>query len=199
MQNFRICISNFWKHKLSNGHTVYVGVLHGGRHWLNHFESQILKFCISSILSRTRDQWIWIKLKYSKIWKKITHFRSINSSNGHTVYLGVLHGGRHRLNHFEVVHEDLEHEITQQYQPLSLQHYSEYRSTYKWHEFTPNTSASLPAASTASASNNEVVVKKPPKPISGKLVRIFQLCFPIPQWVKRILCPFPLRDHSYNT
>jgi len=45
-------------------------------------------------------------------------------------------------------------------------HYSEYRSTYKWHEFTPNTSASLPAASTASASNNEVVVKKPPKPIS---------------------------------
>ena len=75
---------------------------------------------------------------------------------------------------------------------LSLQHYSEYRSTYKWHEFTPNTSASLPAASTASASNNEVVVKKPPKPISGKLVRIFQLCFPILKWVKRILCPFHL-------
>ena len=81
-----------------------------------------------------------------------------------------LLGIQHPLKrHFEVVYEDLEHEITEQNQPLSLQHYSEYRSTYKWHEFAANTSASLPAASTVTASaNNEVVVKKPPKPISGE-------------------------------
>ena len=85
-----------------------------------------------------------------------------------------LLGIQHPLKrHFEVVYEDLEHEITQQYQPLSLQHYSEYRSTYKWHEFSANTSASLPAASTASApasatNNREAVVKKPPQPISGE-------------------------------
>ena len=81
-----------------------------------------------------------------------------------------LLGIQHPLKHFEVVYEDLEHEITEQNQPLSLQHYSEYRSTYKWHEFAANTSASLPAPSTAAAATNnqEVVVKKPPKPISGE-------------------------------
>ncbi len=68
--------------------------------------------------------------------------------------------------HFEVPEE--ESPILQPYQPLSLQLYSEYRSTYKWHEFTPNTSNSA-GASVAStlASNNEVVVRKPPKPITG--------------------------------
>ena len=74
----------------------------------------------------------------------------------------------------EAESEHLEHEIRIETEPLSLQLYSEYRSTYKWHEFTPNNSASLPGASAstasaaASASNNEVVVKKPPKPITGE-------------------------------
>ena len=45
-------------------------------------------------------------------------------------------------------------------QPLSLQLYSEYRSTYKWHEVTGN--------SNANTSNEVVVVKRPPKPISGE-------------------------------
>ena len=58
-----------------------------------------------------------------------------------------------------------EEEITRD-QPLSLQLYSEYRSTYKWHEFTPAPNA---AAVTASAAS-EVVVKKPPKPITGRIL-----------------------------
>ena len=51
-------------------------------------------------------------------------------------------------------------------QPLSLQLYSEYRSTYKWHEVGSSSSSNTNAANT-----NEVVqvVKRPPKPISGKI------------------------------
>ena len=47
-------------------------------------------------------------------------------------------------------------------QPLSLQLYSEYRSTYKWHEVTGNSNANN------TSSNEVVVVKRPPKPISGE-------------------------------
>ena len=101
-----------------------------------------------------------------------------------------LLGIQHPLKHFEVVYEDLEHEITEQNQPLSLQHYSEYRSTYKWHEFAANTSASLPAASTVAASNNEVVVKKPPKPISGEK---FPSSFPNEFYLFHFLRGHPLR------
>ena len=102
-----------------------------------------------------------------------------------------LLGIQHPLKHFEVVYEDLEHEITEQNQPLSLQHYSEYRSTYKWHEFAANTSASLPAASTVTASaNNEVVVKKPPKPISGEK---FPSSFPNEFYLFHFLRGHPLR------
>ena len=54
---------------------------------------------------------------------------------------------------------------TNQQQPLSLQLYSEYRSTYKWHEVTGGNS-------NASNSNEVVVVKRPPKPISGKYFSI---------------------------
>ena len=56
---------------------------------------------------------------------------------------------------------------TNQQQPLSLQLYSEYRSTYKWHEVTGGNS---------NANSNEVVVvKRPPKPISGEYFSIVHL------------------------
>ena len=105
--------------------------------------------------------------------------------------LGGVQGHHQSRRHFKVVYEDLEHEITEQNQPLSLQHYSEYRSTYKWHEFAANTSASLPAASTVTASaNNEVVVKKPPKPISGEK---FPSSFPNEFYLFHFLRGHPLR------
>ena len=56
-----------------------------------------------------------------------------------------------------------------QRQPLSLQLYSEYRSTYKWHEFSASPGARSASAVSQNRNSTEVVVKKPPKPISGKI------------------------------
>ena len=53
---------------------------------------------------------------------------------------------------------------------LSLQLYSEYRSTYKWHEFSSSPGARSSSA-TQQRNSTEVVVKKPPKPISGKQIK----------------------------
>ena len=66
-----------------------------------------------------------------------------------------------------------ENETLEIKQPLSLQLYSEYRSTYKWHEFSANSSGAHNSSASASnvASNNEVVVRKPPKPVTGKTKR----------------------------
>ena len=58
---------------------------------------------------------------------------------------------------------------------LSLQLYSEYRSTYKWHEFSSSPGARSSSA-TQQRSSTEVVVKKPPKPISGKQIKSCSLC-----------------------
>ena len=66
---------------------------------------------------------------------------------------------------------ELEQDDTQPQTPfLSLQLYSEYRSTYKWHEFSSSPGARSSSA-TQQRNSTEVVVKKPPKPISGKHIR----------------------------
>ena len=66
---------------------------------------------------------------------------------------------------------ELEQDDTQPQTPfLSLQLYSEYRSTYKWHEFSSSPGARSSSA-TQQRNSTEVVVKKPPKPISGKQIK----------------------------
>ena len=66
---------------------------------------------------------------------------------------------------------ELEQDDTQPQAPfLSLQLYSEYRSTYKWHEFSSSPGARSSSA-TQQRNSTEVVVKKPPKPISGKQIK----------------------------
>ena len=69
--------------------------------------------------------------------------------------------------HYEQPELENDYCDTQPRQPLSLQLYSEYRSTYKWHEF------SSPGAASASQKTNNAttaVVKQPPKPVSGTYI-----------------------------
>ena len=76
---------------------------------------------------------------------------------------------------------ELEQDDTQPQAPfLSLQLYSEYRSTYKWHEFSASPGARSASAVSQNRNSTEVVVKKPPKPISGKIL------FDPPQFAEKI-------------